>query len=59
MTKSEQEVIDKAWALHVGENPPAVRQFLCVNREFHTRHCLVVRPSAMPEVPFNVDSATP
>lgn len=59
MTKSEQEVIDKAWALHVGENPPAVRQFLCVNRELHTRHYLVARPSAMPEAPLNVDSATP
>jgi MFS family permease len=56
MTKSEKEVIDKAWALHTGENPPMVRNFLCVNRELHTRHHLVRRPSAMPEA-LSVDSA--
>jgi MFS family permease len=41
-----------------GENPPMVRNFLCVNRELHTRHHLVRRPSAMPEA-LSVDSAAP
>jgi hypothetical protein len=59
MTKSEKEVIDKACALHIGENPPVVRQFLCVNRELHTRHHLVTRPSALPNAPLSLDGATP
>ena len=42
---------DKAWALHVGE----MRHFLCVNRQLHSRHHPVTRPSAMPEAPLSVD----
>jgi MFS family permease len=57
MTKSEKEIIDKAWTLHIGEQPPAVRHYLCVNRELHTRHHLVTRPSGMPEAPLSIDSA--
>jgi MFS family permease len=55
MTTSEQNVVDKAWALHVGEKPPEMRHFLCVNRQLHTRHHPVTRPSAMPEAPLSVD----
>jgi hypothetical protein len=55
MTTSEKKIVDKAWALHVGEKPPETRHFLCVNRELHTRHHLVTRPSAMPEAPLSVD----
>jgi hypothetical protein len=45
MTTSEQKIIDKALALHVGEKPPETRHFLCVNRELHTRHHPVTRSS--------------
>src|SRR6516165_8320754 len=55
MTTSEQKIVAKAWALHVGEKPPETRHFLCVNRELHTRHHPVTRPSAMPEAPLSVD----
>jgi hypothetical protein len=55
LTTSEQKIVDKAWALHVGEKPPETRHFLCVNRELHTRHHPVTRPSAMPEAPLSVD----
>jgi len=55
MTTGEQNIVDKAWALHVGEKPPETRHFLCVNRELHTRHHPVTRPSAMPEAPLSVD----
>jgi MFS family permease len=51
LTKSEEGTIEKAWALHVGEIPPLERHFLCVNRELHTRHHQVVRPSSMAEAP--------
>jgi Transmembrane secretion effector len=55
MTTSEQNIVDKAWALHVGEKPPEMRHFLCVNRQLQTRHHPVTRPSAMPEAPLSVD----
>jgi Transmembrane secretion effector len=55
MTTGEQKIVDKAWALHVGANPPETRYFLCVNRELHTRHYPMTRPSAMPEAPLSVD----
>jgi predicted MFS family arabinose efflux permease len=58
LTKDEKAAIDKAWAFHVGENPPEVRHFLCVNRELHTRHHLVTRPSSMPEAPLSVDQVS-
>jgi Transmembrane secretion effector len=59
LTKSEQETIQKAWSQHVGENPPLERHFLCVNRELHTRHHQIARPSSMAEAPLNIDSITP
>lgn len=59
LTKSEQEAIEKAWALHTGENPPVVRHFLCVNRELHSRHHQVARPSSLAEAPLSIDSIAP
>jgi MFS family permease len=59
LTKSEEETIERAWSLHVGENPPLERHFLCVNRELHTRHHQVARPSSMAEAPLSIDSITP
>jgi hypothetical protein len=58
LTKDEKQALDKAWSFHVGENPPEVRHFLCVNRELHTRHHLVTRPSSMPEAPLSVDQVS-
>ena len=57
LTKAEREVIDKARAFHVGENPTDFRHFLCVNRELHTQRHTVTRPTAMPEAPLSVDRA--
>jgi hypothetical protein len=59
MTKSEQKAVEKAWALHGGDKPPETRHFLCVNRELHTRHYPVTRPSGMPEAPLSVDRVEP
>ncbi|MBV9488212.1 MAG: MFS transporter [Verrucomicrobia bacterium] len=59
LTKTERETIDKAWSFHVGPNPPETRHFLCVNRELHTRHHLVTRPSSMPEAPLSIDRPAP
>ena len=57
LTKAEREVIDKARAFHVGENPADFRHFLCVNRELHTQRHTVTRPTAMPEAPLSIDRA--
>jgi len=57
LTKAERAVIDKARSFHVGAKPPEFRHFLCVNRELHTRHFIVPRPSSMPEAPLSVDRA--
>jgi hypothetical protein len=46
LTKDEEETIKNAFALHTGENPPVIRHFLCVNRELHTRHQQIARPSS-------------
>jgi MFS family permease len=57
LTKAEREVVEKARAFHVGENPPDFRHFLCVNRELHTQRHTVARPTAMPEAPLRIDRA--
>ncbi len=57
LTKAEREVLDKARAFHIGENPPDFRHFLCVNRELHTQRHTVARPTAMPEAPLSIDRA--
>lgn len=59
LTKSEEEAIEKAWALHTGQNPPVERHFLCVNRELHTRHHQIARPSSMAEAPLSIDGIAP
>src|SRR5260370_1000703 len=57
LTKVEREVIEKARAFHIGDDPPAFRHFLCVNRELHTQRHTVARPTAMPEAPLSIDRA--
>jgi hypothetical protein len=59
LTKDEAETIEKAFSLHTGETPPVIRQFFCVNRELHTRHHQVARPSSMAEAPLGIDSVAP
>jgi hypothetical protein len=56
LIKSEEEAIEKAWALNTGENPPLIRHFLCVNRELDARRHHVARSPSMAEAPLSVDS---
>jgi hypothetical protein len=40
MTKTETEVIEKAWNLHLGATRPEERIYLAVSNELHTpRQC--------------------
>jgi MFS family permease len=59
LTQKEVETMRQARALHIGEGPPELRRFLCVNRDLHTRRMPVTRPSSMPEAPLMVDKASP
>jgi Transmembrane secretion effector len=47
LTKAEQETINKVWRLHVGEDVPEERYYLCVNRELDVRCTTVTHPSNM------------
>jgi hypothetical protein len=45
MTKTENEVIEKAWSLHLGATRPEERIYLAVSNELHTpRQCTVNAP---------------
>ena len=53
-TKTEREVLDKAVALHVGQEPPTERVFLCVNRELLSHVSMVSHPSTMAGSPLDM-----
>ena len=43
MTKTETEVIEKAWSLHMGNTRPEERIYLAVSNEVHTpRQCTFI-----------------
>jgi MFS family permease len=48
LTKADQETINKVWRLHVGEDVPEERYYLCVNKELDAHATTVTNPSAMP-----------
>jgi hypothetical protein len=50
LTKAEQEIIKKVWCLHVGEQIPLARYYLCVNRELMAE----AEPSIMPASPLDL-----
>jgi MFS family permease len=54
LTKAEQETIKKVWHLHVGEDVPEERYYLCVNRELDARGTTVTDPSSLPTTPLNL-----
>jgi MFS family permease len=54
LTKAEQETIKKVWRLHVGQDVPEERYYLCVNRELHARGTTVIHPSSMATTPLDL-----
>jgi MFS family permease len=56
LTKAEQETINKVWRLHVGEDVPEERYYLCVNTELDGRGTTVTHPSSMPTPPLDLSS---
>ena len=56
LTKSDLEVLEKAKTLHVGQQPPEERVFLCVNRELLSHHGMVSKPGTMSASPLDLGS---
>ncbi len=56
LTKAEQETINKVWRLHVGEDVPQERYYLCVNRELDARRTTVDTPLSMPTTPLDLSA---
>jgi hypothetical protein len=54
LTKAEQEIIKKVWRLHVGEQIPLERYYLCVNRELEAQHMAETPASTTPTTPLDL-----
>src|ERR1700730_6214464 len=54
LTKAEQETINKVWRLHVGEDVPEERYYLCANRELDARGTTVAHFPSMPISPLDL-----
>ena len=54
LTKAEQETVKKVWRLHVGEDVPEERYYLCASRELDAGRTTVTHPSSMPTTPMNL-----
>jgi len=54
LTKAEQETVKKVWRLHVGEDVPEERYYLCAGRELDAGRTTVTHPSSMPTTPMNL-----
>jgi MFS family permease len=54
LTKAEQEIIKKAWCLHVGEQIPLERYYLCVNRELMAQGSAEAQPSNLSASPLDL-----
>jgi MFS family permease len=54
LTKAEQETVKKVWRLHVSEDVPEERYYLCASRELDAGRTTVTHPSSMPTTPMNL-----
>jgi MFS family permease len=53
-TQTEKEILEKAASLHVGDQPPIERVYLCVNRELLNHVAIFSHPSTMPGSPLDL-----
>jgi MFS family permease len=56
LTNAEQETIKKLWRLHVGEDVPEERYYLCANRELDARGTTVIHASSMPTTSLDLSA---
>ncbi len=54
LTKVEQETIKKVWRLHVGEQIPLERYYLCVNKELDAHQTTEAPAMSTPNIPLHL-----
>jgi Transmembrane secretion effector len=54
LTKTEQEIIKKVWCLHVGEQIPLERYYLCVNKELDAHQTREAPAMTTPNIPLHL-----
>jgi MFS family permease len=54
LTKTEQETIKKVWCLHVGEQIPLERYYLCVNKELDAHQTREAAAMTTPTIPLHL-----
>jgi MFS family permease len=52
MTKAEEEVLKKAWSLHLGTSPPEERSYISMSKELRTLRSCYFHPSTLPTSPL-------
>jgi hypothetical protein len=58
LTKADHETIKKIWRLHVGEDVPVERYYLCANRELDPGRTTATYPSTVPTTPMDLGAET-
>jgi MFS family permease len=58
LTKTEQETIKKVWCMHVGEQIPMERYYLCVNKELDAPQTREALATATPTTPMHLGVST-
>src|ERR1700739_481416 len=54
VTEAEEEILRKAWNLHVGTGPPEERYYLSMNQELRTLSPCDYHPSTLPTSPLDL-----
>jgi hypothetical protein len=54
MTQAEKELLEKAWSLHEGLNPPEERVYVSMNKEVRTHRKCDLQPSLLATGPLNL-----
>ena len=56
VTKAERDLLERAWSLHIGPDPPEERIYLSVNRELLTPRQCECEPPTAPKGPHDVET---
>ena len=54
MTQAEKNVLEKAWSLHRGTNPPEERIYISMNKEVRMHRKCDIQPSPLATSPLNL-----
>jgi hypothetical protein len=54
MTQAEKKVLEKAWSLHRGTNPPEEQIYISMNKEVRMYRKCDIQPSLLATSPLNL-----